>query len=70
MNFGVIEFPGTTGHKDLKYVIEKMLDQNVGTIWHKDTYINDYDVVLISGGAAFGDGIRPGAEAKHSPIMV
>jgi phosphoribosylformylglycinamidine synthase subunit PurQ / glutaminase len=38
-------------------------------IWHKDTDLAGLDLVVIPGGFSFGDYLRCGAMAAHSPIM-
>jgi phosphoribosylformylglycinamidine synthase len=38
-------------------------------IWHKETTISDYDLIIIPGGFSFGDYLRTGAVARFSPIM-
>lgn len=69
MNFGVIVFPGTTGHDDLKYVIESILDAQYTEIWYKTEKLPHTDVVIIPGGYSFADYLRPGALASRTNIM-
>ncbi len=38
-------------------------------IWHKDTDVSGVDLIVIPGGFSFGDYLRCGAMAAHSPIM-
>jgi phosphoribosylformylglycinamidine synthase len=38
-------------------------------IWHKDTSLENLDLVIIPGGFSFGDYLRCGAMAAQSPIM-
>ena len=38
-------------------------------LWHKDTDLSGVDLVVIPGGFSFGDYLRCGAMAAHSPIM-
>ncbi len=69
MNFGVIVFPGTTGHNDLKYVIESILDAQYTEIWYETEKLPDIDVVIIPGGFSFADFLRPGAIASRTKLM-
>ena len=39
------------------------------TLWHGDRSIGDVDAVVVPGGFAHGDYLRPGAIARFSPIM-
>ena len=38
-------------------------------IWHKDTDLSGLDLIVIPGGFSFGDYLRCGAMAAHSPVM-
>ncbi len=69
MKFGVVIFPGSNCDKDMIYVLETILEQEVITLWHKDTNLQDVDAVVLPGGFSFGDYLRSGAIARYSPIM-
>ena len=38
-------------------------------MWHGDTSVDGYDALIIPGGFAHGDYLRPGAIARFSPVM-
>jgi len=38
-------------------------------VWHKDTSVSGYDLVVLPGGFSYGDYLRCGAIARFSPIM-
>jgi phosphoribosylformylglycinamidine (FGAM) synthase-like amidotransferase family enzyme len=38
-------------------------------VWHSDNEIPDVDLIVIPGGFSFGDYLRSGAMAAHSPII-
>ncbi len=65
---GVVVFPGSNCESD---VVESM--EAVGAegqlLWHADTGLGGVDAVVIPGGFAHGDYLRPGAIARFSPIM-
>ena len=69
MNFGVVIFPGSNCDKDIIYCIERTVNQKVIELWHKDTDLQNCDVIFLPGGFSFGDYLRSGAIAKFSPIM-
>ena len=69
MNFGVVIFPGSNCDKDIISCIERTIDQKVVELWHKDTDLQNCDVIFLPGGFSFGDYLRSGAIAKFSPIM-
>ena len=69
MKFGVVVFPGSNCDKDMIYVLEKILKQDVIELWHKDRELKNCDFIILPGGFSFGDYLRSGAIAKFSPIM-
>lgn len=69
IKFGVVIFPGSNCELDTIYVISEIIKRDVVKIWHKDKYLPDVQCIVLPGGFAFGDYLRPGAIASHSPIM-
>lgn len=65
---GVVRFPGTNCEFDTVESINA-LGGNGEILWHGDSSIGDVDAVVIAGGFAHGDYLRPGAIARFSPIM-
>lgn len=69
IKFGIVIFPGSNCELDTIYVISEIIKRDVVKIWHKDKYLPDVQCIVLPGGFAFGDYLRPGAIASHSPIM-
>ncbi|CAN5377260.1 phosphoribosylformylglycinamidine synthase subunit PurQ [soil metagenome] len=69
MKFGVVIFPGSNCDHDMIYVLGKIMGQEVVELWHKDTDLQNVDVVVLPGGFSYGDYLRSGAIARFSPIM-
>lgn len=69
MKVAVVVFPGSGGAADAVYAYADVLHQDVYTVWHQEESLGKPDLVVIPGGAAFGDYLRPGALAKASPII-
>ena len=67
-NVGVIRFPGTNCEFDTVEAIDALGGQGE-ILWHGDSSLGDSDAVIIAGGFAHGDYLRPGAIARFSPIM-
>ena len=64
----VITFPGSNCDRDLAMALEQAGAQ-VTRVWHKDDALPDgTDLVGVPGGFSFGDYLRCGAIAAHSPI--
>lgn len=69
MKFGVVIFPGSNCDKDVIYVLEHILGQEVVQLWHKDHDLQGVDFIVLPGGFSFGDYLRSGAIARFSPLM-
>jgi len=69
MRFGVVVFPGTWSDTDCHFVINDILLQDVGYVWHDQTALGDYDCIILPGGFSYGDYLRPGSIACLSPVM-
>lgn len=69
MKFGVVTFPGSNCDEDMIYVLETIMGQEVERLWHKDTDLKGAEFIVLPGGFSYGDYLRSGAIAKHSPIM-
>ena len=69
MKFGVVVFPGSNCDEDCVYVLKDVLAQDVVSLWHQDTGLQDCDCVILPGGFSYGDYLRTGAVARFSPIM-
>ena len=65
---GVIRFPGTNCEFDTVEAIDALGGRGE-IIWHGDTELHGVDAVVLPGGFAHGDYLRPGAIARFSPIM-
>jgi phosphoribosylformylglycinamidine synthase subunit PurQ / glutaminase len=65
---GVVLFPGSNCEHDVVEAIGD-LGGRARIIWHGATDLGDVDAVVLPGGFAHGDYLRPGAIARFSPIM-
>ncbi len=65
---GVVVFPGSNCEHDVVEAIEGLGGKGE-LIWHGARSLGDVDVVVLPGGFAHGDYLRPGAIARFSPIM-
>jgi phosphoribosylformylglycinamidine synthase len=69
MKASVIVFPGSNCDRDVKVAIEKVTGGPVSMVWHADAVVPPTDLIVLPGGFAYGDYLRTGAMAAHSPIM-
>jgi phosphoribosylformylglycinamidine synthase subunit PurQ / glutaminase len=65
---GVVLFPGSNCEHDVAEAITS-LGGEASIIWHGDKTLGPVDAVILPGGFAHGDYLRPGAIARFSPIM-
>jgi len=69
MKASVIVFPGSNCDRDMKVAIERITGAPVNMVWHGDKDVPASDFIVLPGGFSFGDYLRCGAMAAHSPIM-
>jgi len=65
---GVIVFPGTNCEHDVVAAVEH-LGGRAELLWHGTADLHSVDAVVLPGGFAHGDYLRPGALARFSPVM-
>jgi phosphoribosylformylglycinamidine synthase I len=65
---GVVVFPGTNCEHDVATAVERA-GGAARLIWHGDATLGPVDAVVLPGGFAHGDYLRPGAIARFSPVM-
>jgi len=65
---GVVVFPGSNCEQDMLEAMA-LVGAEPELLWHGDETTNGVDAVIIPGGFAHGDYLRPGAIARFSPVM-
>ena len=69
MQAAVITFPGSNCDRDAAVVLEAVTGRPPAMVWHRDTDLPKLDLIVVPGGFTYGDYLRCGAMAAHSPIM-
>lgn len=69
MKIGIAVFPGSNCDRDVHRVLNKVVGIQADFIWHTKDRVSGYDAMIIPGGFAFGDRLRAGIIAAHSPII-
>ena len=69
MHCAVLVFPGSNCDVDLYKAILQIKGATAEYVWHTDTDLDRFDVLLIPGGFTYGDYLRPGALAGVSPVI-
>ncbi len=67
MKVAVIRFPGSNCDRDTVHVLKNILKFDAQLIWHNDFEDSSFDAVILPGGFSFGDHLRAGIIAAHSP---
>lgn len=65
---GVVQFPGSNCELDVVEAVG-LLGGDAEILWHGDATVSGVDAVVVPGGFAHGDYLRPGAIARFSPVM-
>lgn len=65
---GVLLFPGSNCEQDVAEAV-RVLGGQAEIVWHGDERLPAVDAVVVPGGFAHGDYLRPGAIARFSPVM-
>ena len=68
VNVAVVAFPGTNCEMDVVEAV-RSLGAEAQVVFHDGDHLDGVDAVVIAGGFAHGDYLRPGAIARFSPIM-
>lgn len=65
---GVVVFPGSNCEYDAAAAVDA-LGATAEFVWHSSTDLTGFDAIILPGGFAHGDYLRPGALARFSPVM-
>jgi phosphoribosylformylglycinamidine synthase len=69
MQSAIIVFPGSNRERDAAIALERATGNKPLLVWHRQTEFPPVDLVVLPGGFSYGDYLRCGAMAAHSPIM-
>lgn len=64
----VISFPGSNRERDIVMALARA-GWTTQAVWHGDSAVPACDLIVLPGGFSYGDYLRGGAMAAHSPIM-
>jgi phosphoribosylformylglycinamidine synthase I len=69
MKAAVIVFPGSNCDRDAAVALEAATGKPPAMVWHGDAELPASDLIVLPGGFSYGDYLRSGAMAAHSPVM-
>ena len=69
MKVGVVVFPGSNCDRDMYHVLSDVFHLDTQYFWHEKGLPKNIDAVVLPGGFSYGDRLRAGVIAAHSPII-
>src|SRR5262249_22243414 len=69
MRAAVVIFPGSNRERDVCMALKLATGHEPLCVWHRDASLPQTDLIVLPGGFAYGDYLRCGAMAAHSPVM-
>jgi len=66
---GVIVFPGSNCDRDMHHVLSDVFKLDTELVWHTQELPKNLDAVVLPGGFSYGDRLRAGVIAAHSPVI-
>jgi len=69
MKSAVIVFPGSNRERDMVMALRAAFGVAPLEVWHTETDLPDTDLIVIPGGFSYGDYLRAGCMAAHSPVI-
>ena len=69
MKTAVIQFPGSNCDLDVLHVMKNVLKIETDLVWHTNFKSTNYDGAILPGGFSYGDYLRAGIIAAHSPAI-
>jgi len=66
---GVVVFPGSNCDRDMYHVLTDVFNLDAQYFWHEKPLPKNIDAVILPGGFSYGDRLRAGVIAAHSPII-
>lgn len=69
MRVAIIVFPGSNCDRDMHHVLTDVFKLDSQLVWHTDSLPTNIDAIVLPGGFSYGDRLRAGIIAAHSPII-
>jgi len=66
---GVIVFPGSNCDRDMYHVLSDVFKIHTEYFWHEKKLAKNLDAIILPGGFSYGDRLRAGVIAAHSPVI-
>jgi phosphoribosylformylglycinamidine synthase subunit PurQ / glutaminase len=66
---GVVVFPGSNCDRDMYHVLTDVFHIDTQYYWHEKKLPRNLDAIILPGGFSYGDRLRAGVIAAHSPVI-
>jgi len=69
IKIAVVQFPGSNCDLDAVHVLNEVIGVECSLVWHNNFKEAEFDGIILPGGFSFGDYLRAGIIAAHSPAI-
>jgi phosphoribosylformylglycinamidine synthase subunit PurQ / glutaminase len=69
MRVAVVTFPGSNCDRDAQHVLSQVVGVGADLVRHDVGDLAGFDAIVLPGGFSYGDYLRTGAMAAHTPVM-
>jgi len=69
IKIAIIQFPGSNCDLDALHVLNNVMNIETTLVWHNEFKGSQFDGAILPGGFSFGDYLRSGIIAAHSPAI-
>lgn len=69
MKAAIIVFPGSNCDRDMHHVLNDVFGIDAKFYWHEKRLPSNLEAVILPGGFSYGDRLRAGVIAAHSPVI-
>ena len=69
MRSAVVVFPASNCDRDTQVALRDITGTDPHMVWHAEGTFPEVDLIVLPGGFSYGDYLRAGAMAAHSPVM-
>ena len=69
MKFAIVVFPGTSCEQEMYHAVKDVLGEEAELVWYAEANLENYDAVILPGGASYGNYLRGGALASKTEVV-
>ena len=69
MKFAIVVFPGTSCEQEMYHAVKDVLGEEAELVWYAEAKLENYDDVILPGGASYGNYLRGGALPSKTEVV-